>query len=385
MKKKCENQMQLTERLKDVINGSENLEDLHTLSRFPVFMGAVQHDQSEDIVADMSWSISRDTGVIQLKRLLPLDVVYKTQTTTSAIGSIWMAHHKAFAEFIAQYSPSSVLELGGAHGILAKEYQTINVIPWTILEPNPSPVEGCNANYIKGFFDEGFSATSSFDTIVHSHVFEHIYEPNEFMKNLQSFIPENGKMIFSLPNLLVWLERKYTNCINFEHTVFLTEPYVDYLLAKNGFEIIKKEYYMNGHSIFYSTIRHTKRSAPELPKKLYEINKKIYEEFVTYHIELIVSINSKIALTDAPIYLFGAHIFTQYLLAFGLNDSKIISLLDNDANKQNKRLYGTNMLIQSPEVLRDINNPIVILKAGIYNEEIKQDILNKINSNTIFI
>jgi hypothetical protein len=160
-------------------------------------MGSVEHDQTEDIVCDMSWSISRESGLIQLKKLLPLDVLYQAQTTTSAIGTIWMAHHKAFANFIEKYKPTTVLELGGAHGILSKEYHLINDISWTILEPNPSPVKGCRAKFIKGFFDEKFTSKEPIDTIVHSHVFEHLYEPDKFLTNLSSFFSKKKNDIFS--------------------------------------------------------------------------------------------------------------------------------------------------------------------------------------------
>ena len=83
-------------------------------------------------------------------------------------------------------------------------------------------------------------------------------------------------------------------------------------------------------------------------------------------------------------YLFGAHVFSQTLLNFGIDESIIVSVLDNDIKKQGKRLYGTNLKIQSPEVLGDMNNPTVILRAGVYTEEIKTQILN-INSTTQFV
>ena len=57
---------------------------------------------------------------------------------------------------------------------------------------------------------------------------------------------------------------------------------------------------------------------------------------------------------------------------------------NNDPKKQGKRLYGTNLMVQSPSVLREVKNPIVILKAGVYNEEIKADILLNINSSVVF-
>jgi hypothetical protein len=59
-------------------------------------------------------------------------------------------------------------------------------------------------------------------------------------------------------------------------------------------------------------------------------------------------------------------------------------LLDNDPKKQGSRLYGTNMLVASPKVLGDVANPFVILKAGVYNNEIKKDILENINESTLF-
>ena len=48
----------------------------------------------------------------------------------------------------------------------------------------------------------------------------------------------------------LWLERKYTNAINFEHTMFLTDYFVDYLFVKYGFSI-KDKYFYKDHSVFY--------------------------------------------------------------------------------------------------------------------------------------
>jgi hypothetical protein len=108
-------------------------------------------------------------------------------------------------------------------------------------------------------------------------------------------------------------------------------------------------------------------------------------DFVDYHLRMVDDLNEKLKNTPDPIYLFGAHVFAQYLIAFGLDVSKVICLLDNDKGKQGKRLYGTNLTVESPEILGGIKTPVVILKAGVYNEEIKKNIINKINSNTKFL
>jgi len=376
--------MKLIKRNQCVVTGKSDLEYLHGFEKFPIFMGCLNSPEGEDVAVEMSWSVSRGSGLIQLNHLIPLDVLYPESHGSGCVGALWDKHHKAFANFLNHMSPSSVFEVGGAHGILAKNYRQLANIPWTILEPNPSPVEGCQARFIKGFFDANFSYREAFDMVVHSHVFEHIYEPDQFMRHLSGFMDAGKHLVFSLPNLQVMLERKYTNCINFEHTVFLTEPYVDSLLAKHGFRLLTKEYFMDDHSIFYAAVRDSSVKPLELPLGLYEKNKQLYLNYVRYHEGLIEELNHKICDATQPVYLFGAHVFAQYLFAFGLDTSRIVSLLDNDPKKQGKRLYGTSLMVQSPKVLRDVANPVVILKAGIYNQEIKEDILQTINPNVVF-
>ena len=53
--------------------------------------------------------------------------------------------------------------------------------------------------------------------------------------------------------------------------------------------------------------------------------------------------------------------------------------------KEGKRLYGTNLRVYSPKIIKDEEKPIIILKAGVYTDEIKKDIYENINSEAIFI
>jgi hypothetical protein len=204
------------------------------------------------------------------------------------------------------------------------------------------------------------------------------------MRHLAGFMDEGKRLVFSVPNMKVMLERKYNNCINFEHTVFLTEPYIEFLLAEFGFRLLIKEYFQEDHSIFYLAVRDPSVKPMELPNSLFEKNRELFLDYVLHHEELIQGLNHKISGSAQQVYLFGAHVFSQYLIAFGLDTTRIVSLLDNDPQKQGKRLYGTRLLVHSPRMLRDVVNPCVILKAGIYSQEIKADILNNINASTTF-
>ena len=370
----------------DVINGLDDLEKLHHFDDFPVFMGCTQDSADDDVLSNMQWNISKGSGMIQLNPLLPLGLLYSKSHGSGDVGALWSEHHHQFAKFINTYGPESVLEIGGGHGILSYEYEKVSTIDWTIIEPNPSPSKDLKTKFIKGFFDEKFKFDGDVDTIVHSHVLEHVYEPNVFLSHISDFLLDGQKVIFSLPNMEVMLKRKYTNCINFEHTVLMSEPYVEHLLSKHGFRQLDKMYFKDDHSIFYAYVKDPEVGEVSLAIDLYSYNKKLYIDYINYHKELIIDLNKKMLIldNDKPIYLFGAHVFAQYLISFGLNTDKIVFLLDNDVKKQGKRLYGSNLMVESPAILSDTDNPIVILKAGVYNEEIKHDIINNINAKVTF-
>ena len=324
--------MKMIERVTDVLTGNSNMEDLHTIENFPVFMGCVEQSIHEDIFCEQTWQINRDTGVLQLKKLVPLSVLYQAPHA-NAVGAMWLNHHRAFSQFINKYRPTSILEIGGAHGVLSVEYAHHNNIPWTIVEPNPAPVKECRAEFIKSFFDEKFKYSKEFDILIHSHVFEHMYDPDAFMSHLSRFIPPGKIIIFSIPNMQVMFERRYTNCLNFEHTVLLSEGIIEFLLCKHGFRQVEKEYFRDDHSIFYAAVRDAQVSPIELPKGMYEKNKKLYTDYIKHHIRLVNELNNKMKKTRGPIYLFGAHIFSQFLIEMGLNISNVVCILDNDVKK----------------------------------------------------
>ena len=153
---------------------------------------------------------------------------------------------------------------------------------------------------------------------------------------------------------------------------------------KYGFRILDKKYFMDDHSIFYAAVKDPKQIEIPLSKDLYIKNKELFSNFIFNHEEMIKKYNQMLKQSDNPIYLFGAHVFAQFLIQMGLDLTNIVSILDNDKNKQGKRLYGTDVMVESPSVLLDVNDPIIILKAGVYNEEISKDILNNINSTAVF-
>lgn len=378
----------------DVFSGEKDLESLYTLKNFPVYMGVTDSDFSEDIFADMKWGISRSSGMLQLLGLVPEEILYNTSHNGS-VGSLWNEHHSRFAEFIhdnIDNCTGSILEIGGGNGVLNAVYtDRYNVAEeWVIVEPSSiKPVDNCRARYIrKAWGGKGLCSDSvqRIGCIIHSHVLEHLYNIKDFMLQSAQLLKSGQKMLFSVPNLKETLQRKYTNALNFEHSYFISEDYVEELLRRYSFKTIDKQYFKEDHSIFYAAEKRGNVNDFILTdfNDLYIQNKKVFMEFVKYHQKLILDFNERMKKETSHIYLFGAHIFSQYLIHFGLDISKVECVLDNDVMKQGKRLYGTKLFVKTPKILERENTPIVILRVANYAEEIKKDIINNINPNTIF-
>jgi hypothetical protein len=68
-----------------------------------------------------------------------------------------------------------------------------------------------------------------------------------------------------------------------------------------------------------------------------------------------------------------------------LNPARIECLLDNAKVKQGQRLYGTGLQVADPSILAGLTRPVVIIRAGAYEGEIKAAILAQHNAQTVFI
>ena len=224
---------------------------------------------------------------------------------------------------------------------------------------------------------------NKFDLAIHSHLFEHIYDPESFLSTIYSSLKKNGFHVFTVPSMEKMIKKNFANAMNFEHPFFLNEKMIKLLLAKTGFKIIEKKYFGNCHSIFYRTIKVEKRKKFSM-KNDYKKNFKLFKNLNKNWKADVLKIN-KLINKKYKTFLFGAHIFSQNLIQNGLKTENISGILDNDTDKQNEYLYGTKIKVFSPNILSEISAPVVILRTGAYNNEIKKDILKNVNSKTKFI
>ena len=342
---------------------------LHTFKEFPISSSCVRQARLKDITTDMVVGVGKQYGIIQLLNLLPLDLNYSLPHNSGVVGRVWEEHHQCFANFIQKFNPTSVLEIGGGHGILSTFF---NDIQWCIVDPHGIKNAKSKSTIIRQFFDKTFHTDIIYDTIVHSHTIEHIYDIQEFLEIQCNSVQLGQRLIFSIPNLKEMFKRCFLNSITFEHTILIEEDTIEQLLNQIGLQLEEKHYFKEAHSIFYCF---KKVSVNTNTDKLtlvthYDENVKLVSNFIEKTKKDCNAINIKIQNTK-NVYIFGAHVFTQFLINIGLETANIVYVIDNDADKHNKRLYGTDLFVRSPQCLANAKDATVILFAGNYTEEVK--------------
>ena len=97
---------------------------------------------------------------------------------------------------------------------------------------------------------------------------------------------------------------------------------------------------------------------------------------LNYYEDIVRVLNNKFCSdNDKKNFLFGGHIFSQFLIYLGLDQKKIEFILDNSNEKEDKRLYGSALKIKKPSIIENLENPKVIVFAGQYQNEIEKQFL----------
>ncbi len=345
----------------------ENIKHIHSLENMPIKLCCT--DEPEINNAELSFSQCDKCGTIQLDKLIPLDVLYSNSHNYTSVGKVWENYFKLFCESINDsITDKNILEIGDPSGKIANRMDKYK--KWFIIEPNKNKNIAFNEKieFIESFFDENFQTDKQIDMIVHSHLFEHIYEPNVFLKKCHEILVDDGEMFFGVPNMEYIGKNELApfSGIFFEHTILLNKENITYLLNKNGFNILTIIDYEN-HSILFHAKKSQTFSTSDNSAVNYELFSSSIENYKKFIEKCLHTIGEN---PNKKVYIFGASYNTQFLLSMGLNPENITGILDNSVDKQNKYLYGYNLKIHSPEIIRNNDDCVVILKNGYYSNEI---------------
>ena len=371
--------------IKCPITGSKENEILFEIKKFPIFVGVSKLNKNYKF-NKMRFIINKEYGTVQINPKVSPERLYFAPHGSGKIGNVWKNHHKIYFETVQKYFKGNILEIGGGDQSIVKKIKSFNGI-------NKVYVCGKNISLKKQstkvfIFDEFFSSLikkhikpRSVNLICHSHTFEHIYDINKFLRLVNHLLTDEGMHIFSIPNMRPMIENNQGNAMNFEHPFYYDEKLVETILKYNGFRVLKKKFYLKNHSIIYETKKN--KNIIRFDYENFNENKILFLNLYNSWLKDVKKISS-VCQKNEKVYLFGAHIFSQILIFNGLNENKVEYILDNDPDKIGNYLYGTNLLVKSPSILKNIKNAKVVLRVGGYKTEIESQI-KKINKSVIFI
>lgn len=358
------------------------LNNIYEFPNFPICMFSTELPTF--INKNLIFSCCENCNEIQLKILINPIILYSNSHNTEILGETWRNHFEQLYKFISRNINISLnnidfLEIGDPIGKLVK-YFIDDCKSYTIIDPNAKDNNSSNKIKIISDFIENVDVKAN--VILHSHFFEHLYNPMKFLEKMFNMLNYGDCMIFSIPDMEFQKENDLLPFLgmHFEHTYYINVKILEYMLNKKSFKITDKyNFISNGisHSVFISCVKEKNITMSEL----FKLDKSIIPDLEKTIEKYKLKINEWNKYDN--FYVFGSIHSTQYLIFLGLNTDKIICILDNSKEKENKYLYGTNLIVRNPQIMKNDNNPIVIC-CLVYKPEIEKQLM-EINGNVVVL
>jgi hypothetical protein len=337
-----------------------NLEEIYTNKNYPITNSSpeLDHTFEDDICADQIICKCIDCECIQLKNLIDPEILYNASHNLTYNTETWKEHHNLFFSFVTEDNIESIFEVGGSSGVLYEklkdkkiEYKCLDLCEETTIPTSQYIIGNCeNFNY------------ESVDNIVMSHVFEHLYNPLDFIKCLVKYSVKN--IYLSIPNLEYLLINKRPYVITNEHTYYIDKNYMTHLFSKYGYSVSKFQEFKN-HSLF---LKFTLTNSNVIPLTKNISLSNTYLDIINYKKSINIDI-------PANSYIIPGGYLGQFLYTLAKPDN-FYGFIDNDITKQGKRIYGTPFYTYSFDVLKKhINEKLnIIIVSSPYTKELIEQI-----------
>jgi len=240
-------------------------------------------------------------------------------------------------------------------------------------------------------FGLSFNA-DSIDVMIYTHVFEHLLEPDNVIRQANEYLKTNGLLFIEVPDALNYSQARVFDFFwltTIEHINHFSSHYLELLLVKHGFELIaKQETTMpyNNPSYGYPSLKmifrknEAKQRIPCQPeyheqlrdKILYHIN--IENDYMAKHRQIVQEL--KYSKTKLYIWGIGREFFILSTFT-DLLDCNIEVLIDKNMDKQRMIVNGNKII--SPEHLKHAIPSSVVLLTSVFNKAKMKEYLREIS------
>lgn len=354
--------------------------------------------------------LDKTTGLVQLKNLTVAADRYNLvdYSYTSSNSIIAQEHWNNFFKAVLAKlgtNTENILEIGSNDGYLLSLFKNFGHI---VLGVDASQAMVTRANLkgirtIQGIFGESTISTSeinkhseNFSLIIANNVINHSNNPINFVKEVASYLNEDGTFIFEVPYWYSTISSLRFDQIYLEHITYFTVESLEHLLKTANLYINDVELvdYHGGSLRVYSSFKNAYSSNKDKFINL-EATLNLKEEKTYINYVKKINQNKDIFLKNLEnfqslhptrlVFGIGAAAKSNTLLTYyGLDTKKINFIVDSSPFKQGKITPVTCIPIKKDEILLDIKSGLGVILAWNLSKTLKEKILN-INSNIDFL
>ena len=293
-------------------------------------------------------------------------------STPTGVGNWGLERAKVFLNKIGLRNYASTIELGCARGYILRCLKQRGFKKLVGIDPSLSRTEEVDGIlFLKEFANEKLQLPQKYDFIFSNSVFEHIEDINSVMDFCKNNLSENSNLFFTVPNAQSRLEDGDPGLFLHQHVHYYTEQSIEYLLAKNGFEIKSMVSIKDSLDVSAQIKKSNKQFIPKIV--FYDDYQKKLEKILT-KIQTI--------LQGDKVIIHGVNNSLNNILTW-LKQSFDFVLIDNDETKRGKRYFNRLVGHLADIELADYNTVLIVPVAfyeTIKTEYIQRDFHGKIEN-----
>lgn len=228
------------------------------------------------------------------------------------------------------------------------------------------------------------------DCVFARNVIPHVENVHDVVAGMAECLSKDGVGIIEFHYSPVILKELHYDSIYHEHYLYHSLKSIAYLLNKHGlnlFDAVTSPISGGSLVVYFSK---NKRLITSILRKKYQEEFKSgvntlrewrhFSARVKKHGILLNELINKEIKNDAKIIGYGASARSSTILNYcKIDNSKLIRIADNNPIKHNKYTPGSNIKIVSPQEAFSVNPDVVLLLAWNFQNEIIEDIKNKMS------
>jgi len=169
-------------------------------------------------------------------------------TAESRREKLWKPKSQSVQAILKSYGAENhhVVDIGGGYGIFAEEYRALTGTDVAVIEPGPELAKICREkglNVVQSFLEhvDASQLNSSSKAFISFELFEHLHDPEVFLKKLCTLMQKNDLFIFTtlsgtgLDVRVLWED---SNSISLQHLNFFNPRSIRLLAERVGLEIL---------------------------------------------------------------------------------------------------------------------------------------------------